>query len=90
MTRIEVDDFGTWLAVHLGDAGNRRSHGMVDGPICREIDHPNAVLIHTHIEDMDSAMQWLTVAYAAPRAVPSYRSGRGEEPLVELAGGWAG
>jgi hypothetical protein len=62
MTRIEVDDFGTWLAVHLGNAGNRRPHGMVDGPICCDIDHPDAVLIHTHIEDMDSVMQWLRSA----------------------------
>ena len=27
---------------------------------------------------------------AAPRLVPAHRSGRGEEPLVELACGWAG
>jgi hypothetical protein len=39
--------------------------GMVDGPICCDIDHPNAMLIHTHIEDMDSAMQWLPPAASA-------------------------
>ncbi len=36
------------------------------------------------------AVIWLTVVRAAPRAVPAYRSGRGEEPLVELACGRAG
>src|SRR5450755_1512750 len=36
-------------------------------------------------ETADIAVIWLTVAHAAPRAVPAFGSGRGEEPLVELA-----
>jgi heme-degrading monooxygenase HmoA len=31
---------------------------MTDGPIYRAISNPNAVLVHTHIEDLDRAMQW--------------------------------
>jgi hypothetical protein len=33
---------------------------MLDGAIYRDIDNPNAVVIHTRVEDFDLARQWLT------------------------------
>ena len=59
ITRLEVENFDIWLAAHLGNTENRQSHGMVDGPMYRDINNPNAVLIHTHVEHMDRATQWL-------------------------------
>jgi hypothetical protein len=60
MTRLELDDFDVWLATHRHNAGNRQRHGMLDGPTYRDIDNPNAVVIHTRVEDLDLALQWLT------------------------------
>jgi heme-degrading monooxygenase HmoA len=58
LTRLEVADFDTWLAVHFDNAASRRSYGMVDGPVYRDIANPNAVMIHTRVEDLDRARQW--------------------------------
>jgi hypothetical protein len=60
MTRLEPDNFDAWLATHRQNAENRRRHGMLDGPTYRDIDNPNAVVIHTSVEDLDLARQWLT------------------------------
>lgn len=58
MARVEVDDFETWLSVHRTNAQNRRKFGIVDGPIYRDIDKPNAILVHTWTEDPSGAAQW--------------------------------
>jgi len=55
-------DFDTWLRVHRANAENRRSFGIVDGPIYRDIDEPNAVLVHTSTDDPVRAAQWLETA----------------------------
>jgi hypothetical protein len=59
-TRLELDDFDARLAIHRQNADNRRRHGRLDGAIYRDIDNPNAVVIHTRVEDLDLARQWLT------------------------------
>ena len=58
MGRVEVADFDTWRRTHLENSRNREAFGMVDGPIYRDINNPNAVLVHTIAEDMDRAAQW--------------------------------
>jgi hypothetical protein len=58
MARVEVADFDTWLRVHRANAENRSSFGIVDGPIYRDIDEPNAVLVHNWTEDPVRAAQW--------------------------------
>ena len=58
MTRVEVGDFDTWLEIHLSNAQNRRAYGMIDGPIYRDINDPNAALVHIIVEDMARAGQW--------------------------------
>ena len=32
---------------------------MLDGPTYRDVDNPNAALIHTCVEDLDRAVPWL-------------------------------
>jgi hypothetical protein len=59
MTRLEIDDYETWLDMHRENVDNRTGHGMLDGPIYRDIDNPNAVVIHTRINDLDRALHWL-------------------------------
>jgi heme-degrading monooxygenase HmoA len=58
MARVEVVDFGVWLRVHRGNAERRRAFGIVDGPIYRDIDEPNAVLVHTFTDDPSRAAKW--------------------------------
>jgi hypothetical protein len=58
MARVEVADFVTWLRVHRANAENRRSFGILDGPIYRDVDEPNAILVHTSTDDPVRAAQW--------------------------------
>jgi heme-degrading monooxygenase HmoA len=58
MARVEVGDFDTWLETHLSNSKKREAYGMVDGPIYRDIENPNAVLVHTIVEDMGRAGEW--------------------------------
>ena len=59
MTRLELDNFDAWLATDRQNADNRRRHRMPDGPTYRDIGNPNAVVIHTSVEDLDLALQRL-------------------------------
>jgi hypothetical protein len=58
LVRVEVGDFDTWLRTHLRNTENRASFGLLDGPIYRDIDDPNAVLVHSYTDDMPRAMKW--------------------------------
>ena len=58
MARVEAEDFDTWLRSHRSQAGQRRGYGMVDGPIYRDVDDPNAAFVHIHVEDLARAGQW--------------------------------
>jgi hypothetical protein len=58
MVRIEMEDFDAWLKTHYDYVDQRRSYGMTDGPVYRDIDTPNAALFHIHTDDLDQAMQW--------------------------------
>jgi hypothetical protein len=62
MVRVEVADFDPWLRVHRANAEKRRSFGIVDGPIYRDIDEPNAVLVHTSTNDPARAAEWFQTA----------------------------
>jgi heme-degrading monooxygenase HmoA len=58
LIRIETQDYEAWLATHYDHVEDRRAHGIVDGPVYREIDNPNAALFHIRVESMDRAMEW--------------------------------
>lgn len=58
MARVEVGDFGAWLQTHLKHVDDRRAFGMTDGPIYRDINDPNAIFVHTVVEDLSRAQQW--------------------------------
>ena len=62
MARIEAEDFERWLRSHRSQADKRRSYGMTDGPIYRDLDDPNAAFVHIHVEDLDRAGQWFRTA----------------------------
>jgi heme-degrading monooxygenase HmoA len=59
MARVEMADFDIWLRVHRANAENRRAFGIIDGPIYRDIDEPNAILVHTSTDDPSRVAQWL-------------------------------
>ncbi len=58
MVRVEMRDYEAWLAAHKETAPDRRSYGMEDGPIYRDIDTPNAALVHIRAVDLKRAMEW--------------------------------
>jgi hypothetical protein len=58
IARVEVKDFDAWLRVHRENAAKRAEYGMTDGPIYRDIDNPNALLVHTHVDDLGRAQEW--------------------------------
>jgi len=76
MTRVEVEDFDTWLQVHRSNAERRRDYGMTDGPIYRDIDDPSAVLVHIHVEDLDRALLWFGSAAFKEASAKSTAVGR--------------
>lgn len=56
--RIEMHDYEAWLQTHYDHLEDRKSYGITDGPVYRDIDTPNAALFHIRVENMDRAMQW--------------------------------
>jgi len=58
MIRIEMQDYEAWLKVHYEFTEQRKGFGMVDGPVYRDIDNPNAALFHIHAEDLPRALEW--------------------------------
>jgi hypothetical protein len=58
LARVEVKDFQTWLVNHRSQSEARTGYGMVDGPIYRDIDDPNAAFVQIHTEDLAKAREW--------------------------------
>jgi hypothetical protein len=58
LARVEVEDFQTWLLNHRSQSGARARYGMVDGPIYRDIDDPNAAFVQIHAKDLAKAREW--------------------------------
>lgn len=58
MVRVEAEDFDAWLRTHYEHVEDRRSCGMSDGPVYRDIDNSNAALFHIHVQDLARAMEW--------------------------------
>lgn len=76
IARVEVDDFDTWFQVHRSNAVHRSEYGMTDGPIYRDIDDPSAVLVHTHVEELDRALVWFGTEAFRQASVKSTAVGR--------------
>lgn len=76
MIRIEAEDYDAWLKTHYEHVGDRRAHGIEDGPVYRDVDDPNAALFHIRVEDMARAMEWFgsdTFKAASKRATVTGR-----------------
>jgi len=58
MIRIVVRDFAAWRRTHLANAESRRTYGLIDGSIYRDIDDSNVVLIHMQTMNVARAWQW--------------------------------
>jgi hypothetical protein len=58
LARVEVEDFQTWLVNHRSQSRARAGYGMVDGPIYRDIDDPDAAFVQIHVEDLARAQEW--------------------------------
>lgn len=58
LARVEVHDFETWLVNHQSQREARAGYGMIDGPVYRDIEDPNAAFVHIHTEDLARAGEW--------------------------------
>jgi hypothetical protein len=57
IARVEVKD--AWLRTHLKHVEDRRPFSITHGPIYRDINDPNAVLVHTIVDDIGTC-RWTT------------------------------
>ncbi len=57
MIRIVAEDYDAWLKVHYECGETRRTYGITDGPVYRDIDNPNAALFHIMVESLPRAME---------------------------------
>ncbi|GIK37168.1 MAG: hypothetical protein BroJett011_10010 [Chloroflexota bacterium] len=60
MIRIVTEDYDAWLKVHYEFVETRRTYGITDGPVYRDIDNPNAALFHIMVESLPRAMEWFS------------------------------
>ena len=58
MIRVTPQDFDRWIAEHDGARVHRLDYGITDGPVYRDREDPNTVLIHLDVEDMERARGW--------------------------------
>lgn len=58
MIRVTPEDFDVWIAEHDGQREARSEYGITDGPVYRDSDDPNTVLIHLDVEDAERARGW--------------------------------
>lgn len=56
--RVVVPDFGAWYREHVNQAKARATYGLMDGPIYRELDNPNAALVQLDTNDVPKALKW--------------------------------
>jgi heme-degrading monooxygenase HmoA len=76
MVRVEAEDYEAWLRTHYEHVDDRRSYGMTDGPVYRDVDDPNAALFHIYVDDLERAMEWFrtdTFREATKRATVLHR-----------------
>ncbi|MGB8645409.1 MAG: hypothetical protein WCF84_09230 [Anaerolineae bacterium] len=76
LIRIEMQDYDAWLKTHYDHVQDRKSYGITDGPVYRDVDTPHAALFHLKAENLDRAMQWFasdTFKQATKRATVTGR-----------------
>jgi hypothetical protein len=58
LLRVTPVDFDSWLTAHQAASEARRSYGITDGPLYRDVADPNVALVHLDVEDIDKALAW--------------------------------
>lgn len=76
MIRIMTEDYEAWLKVHYEFVETRRSYGITDGPVYRDIDNPNAALFHIMAESLPRAMEWFSSSQFKEATVRAKVTGR--------------
>jgi len=56
--RVVPEDFDVWRKEHDGQREARLAYGMTDGPVYRDEQDPNVVLVHLNVENLERAMEW--------------------------------
>ena len=58
MIRVTAEDFATWFAEHNGCREARSEYGITDGPVYRDEQDPDTVLLHLDVESFERAKGW--------------------------------
>ena len=58
MIRVTAEDFDTWIAEHNGCQEARLEYGITDGPVYRDEQDTESVLLHLNVESFDRAKGW--------------------------------
>ncbi|MBX3063768.1 MAG: hypothetical protein U0528_01405 [Anaerolineae bacterium] len=58
MVRVVSNDFDKWWSVVQGEADVLAQYGVAFGPLYRDVDNPNAALIHFIAEDLERGLAY--------------------------------
>jgi hypothetical protein len=58
MIRVTAEDFDTWIAEHNGCLDARSEYGITDGPVYRDEQDANTVLLQLNVESFERAKGW--------------------------------
>lgn len=58
MIRVTPEDFNQWRNAHDECRQARLDYGMTDGPVYRDEQNPDVVLVHLNVESLDKALGW--------------------------------
>ncbi len=58
LIRVVPENFNQWREAHDECRQARLDYGMTDGPVYRDEQDPNTVLVHLNVEDLERAKGW--------------------------------
>jgi heme-degrading monooxygenase HmoA len=60
LLRVTPVDFDSWLTAHQAAGPARRTFGITDGPLYRDVADPTVALVHLNVEDVERAIAWFS------------------------------
>ncbi len=58
LIRVIPENFNQWRTSHDECRQARLEYGMTDGPVYRDENNPDIVMVHLDVEDMERAKGW--------------------------------
>lgn len=58
LIRVEPENFNQWRQAHDDCRAARSEYGISDGPVYRDEQNPETVLVHLNVESLETASGW--------------------------------